>query len=160
MDATVSEYRSSSAYLYLTELTAPKNVKLISTGNQVTPLVIGEGTKSPPTEQFTSLDKGDILGLPNNASQVSVQNATLQPQLYGLDFWESLCGELVTVQKPTAIAKPNSFGDTWVVGSWNTTGRNSRGGLTLTDRGKILLIRLGWKPRANMIRQIRIRKLF
>ncbi|TVY22205.1 hypothetical protein LHYA1_G008928 [Lachnellula hyalina] len=133
LDATVSEYRSSSAYLYLTELTAPKNLSLISTGNQVTPLVIGEGTDSPPTEQFSSLDKGDIMGVPNNSSQVSAQNSTLQPQLYGLDFWESLSGELVTVQKPTAIAKPNAYGDTWVIGSWNTTGLNSRGGLTLTS---------------------------
>jgi predicted extracellular nuclease len=142
LEATVSEYRSSPTYLCLTELTAPKNIKLISTGNQVTPKVIGEGSKSPPTEQFTSLDKGDILGLPKNASQFSIQNPSLRPQLYGLDFWESMSGKLVMVQKPTAIAKPNTYGDTWVVGSWNTSGRNSRGGLTLTDRGKILLF--GW----------------
>lgn len=136
LDATVSEYRSSSTYLFLTELTAPKNVTVIDRGANVTPIVIGEWLlKWPLTERYTSLDKGDVFGLPNNSSQISVQNPSLQPLIYGLDFWESMCGELVTVRKPTAIAKPNSYGDTWVVGSWRTSGRNKRGGLTLTDGG-------------------------
>jgi len=138
LDATVSEYRSSSAYLYLTELTAPKNIAVVAREAKVTPIVIGEWLlKWPPTERYTSLDKGDIFELPNNSSQVSVQNPSLQPLIYGLDFWESMCGELVTVRKPTAIAKPNSYGDTWVVGSWRASGRNKRGGLTLTDGGKV-----------------------
>lgn len=64
-------------------------------------------------------------------------NPSLQPLLYGLDFWESLSGELVTVKKPTALSKPNKYGDTWVVGSWFTTGKNGRGGLTSTDRGRM-----------------------
>jgi hypothetical protein len=53
-----------------------------------------------------------------------------------MDFWESLSGELVTVRKPTAVAKPNNFGDTWVIGDWKVTGRNSRGGVTMTEGGK------------------------
>ncbi len=53
-----------------------------------------------------------------------------------MDFWESLSGELVTVQKPVAIAKPNSYGETWVVGNWPTTGKNARGGLTLSNKGE------------------------
>lgn len=150
LDATVSEYRSSAAYLYLTELTAPKKVKIISSGNEVKPIILGEGSYSPPTKQFTSLDNGNILGLPNNSSQVSVQNSILQPDTYGLDFWESLCGELVMVQKPTAIAKPNTYGDTWVIGSWTTSGQNSRGGLTLTDRGKMLPLILGLHAKTTL----------
>jgi hypothetical protein len=134
LDATVAEYRSSSAYLYLTELTSPKNVAVISSGNKVSPIVIGEWLlKYPPTEQFSSLDNWDVFSLPNNSCQVSVKNPSLQPLLYGLDFWESLSGELVTVRKPTAISKPNSFGHTWVTGSWRVSGRNKRGGLTSTD---------------------------
>jgi hypothetical protein len=136
LDATVLEYRTSPAYLYLTELTTPSNIVRISSGNKVTPIVIGEWLlKWPPTEQFSSLDNWDVFGLPNNASQLSVKNPSLNPLIYGLDFWESLSGEIVTVKRPKAVAKPNNFGDTWVTGSWRVSGRNKRGGLTSTDRG-------------------------
>lgn len=136
LDATVSEYRSSAAYLYLTELISPKNIVLVSSGNKITPIVIGEWLlKWPPTEAFSSLDKGDVFGLPNNSSQISVVNPSLNPLIYGLDFWESLSGELVTVKKPKAIAKPSSYLDTWVTGSWRVSGRNKRGGLTSTNFG-------------------------
>ncbi|KAF2836651.1 DNase I-like protein [Patellaria atrata CBS 101060] len=134
LDGKVSEYRSSPAYLFLTEITAPANVRKESSGNKVTPLIIGRNTVLPPTQQYSSLDRLDVFAVPNNSSQVSVANPTLRPLLYGLDFWESLTGELVTVRTPRAISKPNNFGDTWVVGDWPVTGRNHRGGLTLTDR--------------------------
>jgi hypothetical protein len=132
----VEEYRSNKDYVPLTEITSPVLKKTISSGNKVAPLVIGKDTRSPPTEQFSSLDGGDPFAVPNNVSLISVANPTLDPKKYGMDFWESLNGELVTVRKPTAIAKPNNFGDTWVVGDWKVTGRNSRGGLTMTDRGQ------------------------
>ena len=128
----ISEYRSSSAYIYIAELTKPAKVKVVSTGNEIAPLVIRRDTTSPPTEEYTSLDNGDLFGLPNNASQISTANLELQPDKYGLDFWHSLMGELVTVKSPHAVAKPNQYGDTWVVGDWNVTGKNARGGLTLT----------------------------
>ncbi|KAH8665264.1 Endonuclease/exonuclease/phosphatase [Tricladium varicosporioides] len=133
LDAKVVEYRSSAAYLYLTELSSPKNITLVSSGNKVVPIVIGEWLlKWPPTEQFSSLDNWDVFSLPNNSSQISVANPDLQPLLYGLDFWESMCGELVTVKTPKAVARPNTYGDTWVTGSWRVSGRNKRGGLTST----------------------------
>ncbi|OJD29475.1 endonuclease exonuclease phosphatase family protein [Diplodia corticola] len=132
LDATVAEYRSSSAYLYLTELSSPKNVVRISSGNAVEPVFVG-GVRSPPTEQYSSLDGGDVFAVPNNESQISVVNPTLQPELYGMDFWESLCGELVTIEAPVALAKPNSYGEVWVRGNWTVTGLNGRGGLTMTD---------------------------
>lgn len=133
LDGQISSYRSSSSYLYLTQLTNPTSVKTVSTGNQVTPLVLGSNSSlSPPTAQYTSLDKGDVLGLPNNVSLVSVSNPVLEPSKYGLDFWQSLTGELVTIKNPVAISKSSSYGETWVVGDWSVTGRNGRGGLTLT----------------------------
>ncbi|KAG9232506.1 endonuclease/exonuclease/phosphatase family protein [Amylocarpus encephaloides] len=135
LDGTVSEYRSSAAYVYLTEIISPKNIALVSSGNKITPIVIGEWLlKWPPTEQFSSLDNWDVFSLPNNRSQLSVANPSLQPLIYGMDFWESMSGELVTVKKPKAVAKPNSFRDTWVTGSWRVSGRNKRGGLTSTNR--------------------------
>lgn len=133
LNARVVEYRSDAAYLYLTELSKPTTIKTVSTGNKVTPLVIGQDTTTPPGLQYTSLDNGNLFGLPNNASQISVQNPTLDPTQYGLDFWESIIGELVTIKGPVAVGKPDKYGDTYVVGDWNTTGRNSRGGLTLTQ---------------------------
>ncbi len=136
LDGRITEFRSSPDHIFLTEITSPRNVRKVSGGNEVEPRVIGKDTSSPPTEQYSSLDNGDVFGLPNNVSQISRANPELDPTEYGLDFWESLNSELVTVQKPIAVSKPNNFRDTFVVGDWRTTGRNSRGGLTMTDRGK------------------------
>lgn len=130
----VTEYRSSKDYVYLTELSNPVLEEKLSSGNKVKPLVIGKDTTDPPTEQFSSLDGGFVFAVPNNVSLVSVANPVLDPKNYGMDFWESLSGELVTVRKPTAVNKPNNFGDTWVVGNWKVTGRNKRGGLTQVDK--------------------------
>ncbi|KAH0320170.1 DNase I-like protein, partial [Aureobasidium melanogenum] len=133
-NGTVTEYRSSKAYVYLTEIINPKLVKKVSSGSAATPLVIGKDTINPPTKAFSALDNGDVFGVPNNVSLISVANPTLIPRNYGMDFWESLSGELVTVKGAHALTKPNNYGDTWVVGDWKVTGLNSRGGLTTVDK--------------------------
>ncbi|KAH7072104.1 Endonuclease/exonuclease/phosphatase [Paraphoma chrysanthemicola] len=130
----VTEFRSNKDYLYLTEIDRPVLSAKISSGNAVKPLVVGKDTRDPPTEQYSGLDGGDVFAVPNNKSLVSVSNPTLEPRKYGLDFWESLTGELVTVKKPVALAKPNSFGDTWIAGNWKLTGENDRDGLTMTNK--------------------------
>lgn len=132
----VQEYRSNKDYLYLTEISSPTLEEKHSSSTAVKPLIIGKDTTDPPTQQYSSLDGGDVFAVPNNVSLISVANPLLDPKKYGLDFWESLSGELVTVRKPKAIAKPNNFGDTWVVGDWKVTGRNARGGLTMMDKGR------------------------
>lgn len=135
LDAKVSEYRSAATYLYLTELTTPKNVVKVSSGNTVTPLIIGEDTPGPPTSQYTSLDGGDVFGVPNGVANISDVNPVLDPATYGLDFWESLSGELVTIKAPTVVSRPNSYRETWVVGgNWAATGRNAHGGITMSDK--------------------------
>ncbi|XXG97534.1 hypothetical protein Hte_003839 [Hypoxylon texense] len=128
----VSEYRSSKDYIYMTELGSPKVTAILEHGRDVEPLVIGKGTPSPPTSQYSGLDGGDVFAVPNNQSLLSVANPQLEPDLYGLDFWESLMGELVTIKNPRAIGRPNQYGDTWVVGDWTTTGDNDRTGLTVS----------------------------
>lgn len=128
----VSEYRSSKDYIYMTELGSPKITAILEHGRDVEPLVIGKGTLSPPTSQYSGLDNGDVFAVPNNQSLLSVANPQLEPELYGLDFWESLMGELVTIENPRAIGRPNQYGDTWVVGDWTTTGDNGRTGLTVS----------------------------
>ncbi|KAL2134069.1 hypothetical protein VTI74DRAFT_1065 [Chaetomium olivicolor] len=134
LDGKVSEYRSNANYIYLTEVTSPKNVRVRSSGNAVTPLVIGKDTLSPPTVQYSNLDNGDIYSLPNAVANISEVNPVLDPTKYGLDFWESLSGELVTVKAPRAIKTPNKYGDTWVIGDWAVTGKNKHGGLTMSDK--------------------------
>ncbi|KAI0143276.1 endonuclease/exonuclease/phosphatase family protein-like protein [Pestalotiopsis sp. NC0098] len=144
LNGKVSEYRSASTYLYLTEINSPVVTAILESGQTVEPLVIGTDTLSPPTGQYTSLDDGDVFGVPNNQSLLSVVNPELDPENYGLDFWESLVGQLVTVESPVAASKPNQYGDQWVVGSWATTGENARGGLTITSKdGNPETIRIG-----------------
>ncbi|KAH0365076.1 DNase I-like protein, partial [Aureobasidium melanogenum] len=134
LNGTVTEYRSSKAYVYLTEIINPELVIKVSSGSAATPLVIGKDTINPPTKAFSALDNGDVFGVPNNVSLISVTNPALIPRNYGMDFWESLSGELVTVKGAHAVTKPNNYGDTWVVGDWKVTGLNSRGGLTTVDK--------------------------
>jgi predicted extracellular nuclease len=134
LNGRVSEFRTSQAFLPLAEITSPTNIRTLSTGSKVAPLELGGRGLNPPTQQFSSLDNGDVFGVPNNQSQISAVNPVLEPKKYGLDFMESLLGQLVTIKAPRAVAKPNQFGDTWIAGSWPKTGENGRGGLTLTDR--------------------------
>ncbi|KAL5337457.1 Endonuclease/exonuclease/phosphatase [Aspergillus crustosus] len=131
LNGKVTEYRSQAAYLYLTEISSPSEIVVKSSGNEVSPVVIGED-RSPPTEEYSGLDSGDVYGLPNNASQISVENPELKPELYALDFWESLSGELVSLTDVTQITVPNQYGDVFVRGNWPVTGLNEHGGLTMT----------------------------
>jgi len=137
LDGKVTEFRSTANYLYLTEITSPANVRRLSSGNAVKPVVIGKDTQDPPTVQYSDLDGGDVYAVPNAMTNISVANPVLDPKKYGLDFWESLSGELVTVRKPRVIQRPNNFRDTWVVGDWAVSGRNSHGGLTMSDKGTL-----------------------
>jgi hypothetical protein len=137
LSGKVAEYRSNPSYVYLTELTSPSAITLVSSGNEVVPVVLGRGKggRCPPTKQFSALDGGDVLSVPNNVSQISSVNPKLKPGKYGMDFWESLSGELVRVENVRAIARPNRYGDTWVLGDWEVSGENERGGLTMRDKG-------------------------
>ncbi len=141
LSGEVSEYRSQAAYLYLTEITSPSSIVVKSSGNEVAPVVIGKD-RSPPTEVYSGLDgaDGDVYALPNNASQISTENPVLKPELYGMDFWESLSGELVSLTGLTIITKPNQYGDVFVRGDWAVSGLNGHGGLTMSANGMHLLL--------------------
>jgi len=119
--------------LFLTELTNPTNLTTVSTGNVVTTVVLGKRGLQLPTTQFSALDNGNIFSVPGGQSLISTTNATLSPTKYGLDFWESLCGELVSISSPVALGSNNGFGDVWVRGDWKVTGLNKAGGLTITQ---------------------------
>ncbi|POR38468.1 Uncharacterized protein TPAR_01327 [Tolypocladium paradoxum] len=137
-DGKADECRSNKDYIYLTELTNPANVVVVSSGNAVKPLVIGVDTLPPPTQEFSSLDKGGVFGVPNAVANLSTANPVLDPTTYGLDFWESLVGELVTIRGAYQVSRPNNFGDVWVRGDWKVTGINGHGGVTMVDSGAYL----------------------
>ncbi|KLO04613.1 hypothetical protein SCHPADRAFT_947576 [Schizopora paradoxa] len=133
---TVNEFRTKgSGDLFGTELepTNASSVVVLSSGHSVAPLILGV-ERSPPTQSISALDVGPdgFLSVPNNQTQVEVVNATLQPSEFGIDFWESLEGQLVTVRSPTVTDFESKFGEFWVYGKWPVTGLNSRGGLTMT----------------------------
>lgn len=112
---------------------------VVSSGNEVKPLVIGVDTLQPPTKEFSSLDKGGIFGVPNAVTTVSESNPELDPTAYGLDFWESLIGELVTLKDVVQVSRPNQYGDVWVRGNWTVTGINGHGGVTMLEGGTYML---------------------
>ncbi|KAJ6508882.1 DNase I-like protein [Mycena sanguinolenta] len=131
----VAEFRPAADpdYLFLTELESPTNITVLFTNNTVTPLILGKD-RLPPTEQLSPLDSGwdGWLSVPNNRSRIDTVNGTLRPEEYGIDFFASLLGQIVSIPKPVSINFPNSFGEFWVHGDWPVTGKNSRGGLSLT----------------------------
>ncbi|KAH8104716.1 DNase I-like protein [Cristinia sonorae] len=135
LSGKVSEFRSSTSpdNLFATELQSPSNIVVLSSNNTVEPLILGKD-RSPPTQALSGLDRGrdGWLSVPNNRSQVDVVNANLRPDRFGMDFWSSLEGQLVTVRKPVALEFENNFGEFWVHGDWPVTGKNKRGGLTIT----------------------------
>ena len=135
LDARVSEFRSASRPndLHLTELVSPTNITVLSSGNPVVPIVLGRD-RTPPTQHISFLDSGPdgFLSVPANQSLQDTPDRRLQPAKYGLDFWESLEGQVVTIPNPISLGFGNSFGEFWVRGSWCATGVNSRGGLSIT----------------------------
>ncbi|TGZ77931.1 endonuclease/exonuclease/phosphatase family protein [Ascodesmis nigricans] len=134
LSGKVEEYRSNDLYIPLTEITGARDILKVSSGNTVEPIDLSK--LKIPTEQYSKLDDGNIFGVPNNQALISVVNATLEPKKYGLDFWESLVGELVYVKDPAALGKTSNYGDVWVRSkSWKATGLNKRGGLTISASG-------------------------
>lgn len=129
-------YNSPQGYeIYTPTLKSPSVDKWEKTNKKPQPLVIGKDTPSPPTQQFSALDHGDVFAFPNNQSSVNDKNPKLDPTNYGLDFWRSMEGELVKIESPIAISKTNQFGDVWIRSrNWKSSSVNKRGGLTLSAK--------------------------
>jgi hypothetical protein len=136
LSGIVNEHRQAGRPddLFLTELSRPAHVKLLSTGHAVNPVVLGRD-RTPPTGPLSSLDVGPEgwLSVPNNVTRLTSANPTLRPDLYGLDFWESLEGQLVTIPHPVALDFPSWMGPVWMRGDWPVQGLNKRGGLTIVN---------------------------
>jgi len=134
LNAKVSEFQLRGFNdLHLTELISPTDLNVISSGNPVVPILLGRD-RSPPTQYLSSLDSGPdgFSSVPGNQSLQETPGRQLQPASYGLDFWESLEGQVVTIPCPISLGFGDNFRYFWVRGSWNATGVNSRGGLSIT----------------------------
>jgi predicted extracellular nuclease len=118
IDATVSEFRpgNDTRNLTITQLTTPTIAKLGMAAFE--PVVIGDGYLLPPTAVI------DDDGL-----------TSYDPATDGIDFWESLEGMYITVDKPIAVSNTNNFGETYVVasGGAGATGMSAAGGITLSE---------------------------
>ncbi|KZZ96679.1 endonuclease/exonuclease/phosphatase family protein [Moelleriella libera RCEF 2490] len=131
LNGVVKEFRSNPEHIYLTELSKPSNIVVVSSGNTFKPLIVGVDTPQPPNREYSSLDKGGVFGFPNAVTSISAANPRLDPKTSGLDFWESLVGELVTLQNVFQVSRPNKYGDVWVRGNYTVTGLNGHGGVTM-----------------------------
>ncbi|MER6380315.1 endonuclease/exonuclease/phosphatase family protein [Streptomyces sp. NPDC001250] len=116
---TVSEYvpgGTSSGNQSVTEITKPA-ITTVSTGNAVpAPVVIDED--AVPDEYAP---QGDT------AANGSIDNVTLDPSTYALDYYESLEGMNVQVRDARVVGRTDPYSELWVtVKPWEH--RNRRGG--------------------------------
>ena len=118
----VVEFTSGGARshnLSLTEIAVPDHVEVLSTRNPLPrPVTIGRNGRRPPTE---TIDDDSF--------------SSFDPDMDGIDFYESLEGMRVTVEDATAVSPINRFGEIFVVCNRGrgATGMHSRGGITVTE---------------------------
>ncbi|WP_375427102.1 Calx-beta domain-containing protein [uncultured Sphingomonas sp.] len=113
----VGEFQGGPAGLSVTQIAS--SVVTVGSVDNFLPLavLIGEGGRRPPTE---TLDDDGLT--------------SFDPATDGLDFFESLEGMRVTIDRPMAVSNTNGFGETDVVASFGAgaSGINARGGITVS----------------------------
>ena len=115
---TVGEFQAAATGLSVTQIGGSPIVTVDSVGNALPAAVlIGVGGRRPPTETIDD----DAF-------------ASFDPATDGIDFYESLEGMRVTIDRPQAVSNTNAFGETDVVASLGegATGVNARGGITVS----------------------------
>lgn len=97
----------------------------------ISPVVIGQGGRLPPT----LIIDNDTTGSVNIPAQT-----VFDPAEDGIDFFETLEGMLVAINNAQAVSPTNRFGEIFVVGDSGAfaTGINSRGGITLVLRNGVV----------------------
>ena len=119
VSGVVSEYvpgGSSSGNLSLTEFYRP-DITVESNDNMLPePVILGRSGRVPPNQVIDN----DLL-------------ANFDPQLDGIDFYESLEGMLVKVEDAVAVSPTNRYGEIFTLANngVDATGRNDRGGITI-----------------------------
>ena len=119
---TVTEFRPGGAggtdNLTTTELT---NAQIAKTGTASLPAatVIGAGGRVPPSTVIDDDSNGDVA-----------TTGTFEPGTDGIDFWESLEGMVLALDRPGVTGPRNDFGEIGVVAKGASV-RTIRGGIVL-----------------------------
>lgn len=115
---TVTEFLpgGNANNLTITQLTLP-TIDLLGTAT-VVPILLGQGGLLPPTE---IIDNDSF--------------AVYDPAQDGIDFYESIEGQLVTVQQAQVAGFTGAFSEAWVLtdNGANATGVNARRGITISE---------------------------
>ncbi|MEV6286840.1 lamin tail domain-containing protein [Kribbella sp. NPDC051770] len=123
VQGTVAEFRpggsGGSDNLTTTELTNP-TVTVVSSGASLpAPTIVGPGGRVPPSTVIDDDSNGDVE-----------TTGTFQPATDGLDFWESLEGMWLGIDKPQVTGPTSSFRELSVVPAGSGL-RTARGGILL-----------------------------
>ncbi|MFB7868037.1 endonuclease/exonuclease/phosphatase family protein [Streptomyces sp. NPDC056069] len=113
VDGRVNEYRSAGPAQSLTEITTP-TVTVLSSGNPL-PAPVVLGSAAVPDSYTPTAGGGSIDGLP------------LQPDLYAMDFYESIEGARAQIADARVVGATNSYAELWVT-SKPEENRTPRGG--------------------------------
>ena len=117
---TVAEFRPGGAATNLstTELTTPV-VTVTAAGQALpAPVVVGPGGRVPPSTVIEDDAGGDV----------ETTQTAFDPATDGIDFWESLEGEYLSITDAQVVGPTNSFDETVVVPPGSTV-RTTRGGI-------------------------------
>ncbi|WP_432950373.1 lamin tail domain-containing protein [Kribbella sp. CA-253562] len=125
VQGTVTEFRpggsGGSDNLTTTELTNA-TVTVVTSGNSVpAPTIVGPGGRVPPSTVIDDDSAGDVE-----------TTGTFQPATDGLDFWESLEGMWLGIDKPEVTGPTSSFRELSVVPAGSGL-RTIRGGIVLRE---------------------------
>ncbi|MCG2584965.1 Ig-like domain-containing protein [Massilia sp. TS11] len=115
LQGVVEEYKGNDTNnLPVTELTSVSGLTVLSSGNTVAPVVLGEGGRVPPS---STVDSDNF--------------AIFNPQTDAIDFYESLEGMLVTAKNVIAVSNTESNA-TWALldNGASASGLNDRGAVT------------------------------
>jgi predicted extracellular nuclease len=117
VSGTIAEYRpggETGSNQTLTEITAP------------TTTTVSKGNPVPAPVVVNNIPAG-YLPAPGG----SIEQLPLEPEKYGLDYFESLEGTLVQVNDARVVGPSNTFGEVWVTVNPDQN-ENLRGGTTYT----------------------------
>ncbi len=132
---TVTEFipgGAGTANLSVTNISNVLAVDVLSSGNALpAAIVIGAGGRLPPTEFV--VNPAELPVNLRDAADLATYN--FDTSVNGADFYESLEGQLVTIQNAQAVSSTNRFGEIVVVADQGVgaTGLNARGGLQLGE---------------------------
>jgi predicted extracellular nuclease len=112
--------------LTLTQISSRNsNVRVVNTiaGESITPTVIGIGGRHIPDTIISDDTGGDVE-----------TNTFFDPQIDGLDFYESLEGMLIQINNPVVVGPTNNFGEMIVLADNGVQAsiRTARGGIVIT----------------------------